>query len=235
MLAPWCEPENSGALIAELGEESLAWWQAHFEGTVRNGTLSSPMPATVPSCNSSRGAPDALRRSMRAALTALEPELAGRFSEALYFPEEGHLDPRRALSALVARLERARGPDPPWHRGTHDASGRARWWSTAPGLPRARSCRSCAASRVRCCSCACRRLRLARPVRVLHPRIPVYVVPRAAGVFMIGATLIESDEPTRISARSMLELLTRRLRLAPGVRRGGDTGDRHRRAAGLSR
>jgi glycine oxidase len=44
-------------------------------------------------------------------------------------------------------------------------------------------------------------------VRVLHPRIPVYVVPRGDGLHMIGATMIESDEPGRITARSMLELL----------------------------
>jgi glycine oxidase len=48
---------------------------------------------------------------------------------------------------------------------------------------------------------------LSRPVRVLHPRVPVYVVPRPDGHYMIGATMIESDQPTRITARSMLELL----------------------------
>ncbi|HVC30136.1 MAG TPA: FAD-dependent oxidoreductase, partial [Steroidobacteraceae bacterium] len=48
---------------------------------------------------------------------------------------------------------------------------------------------------------------LSRPVRVLHPRVPVYIVPRGEGRYMIGATMIESDQPTRISARSMLELL----------------------------
>jgi glycine oxidase len=49
---------------------------------------------------------------------------------------------------------------------------------------------------------------LQRPVRVLHPRLPVYVVPRGAGLFMVGATLLESDDGARISARSMLELLS---------------------------
>jgi glycine oxidase len=43
----------------------------------------------------------------------------------------------------------------------------------------------------------------------------VYVVPRAAGLFMVGATLIESDEHTRISARSMLELLSAAYALHP--------------------
>jgi len=52
-------------------------------------------------------------------------------------------------------------------------------------------------------------------VRLLHPRVPVYVVPRADGLFMVGATMIESDQGTRISARSMLELLSAAYALHP--------------------
>jgi glycine oxidase len=52
-------------------------------------------------------------------------------------------------------------------------------------------------------------------VRVLHPRTPVYVVPRSNGLFMVGATMIESDQATRISARSMLELLSAAYGLHP--------------------
>ncbi len=58
-------------------------------------------------------------------------------------------------------------------------------------------------------------LRLQRPVRVLHPRLPVYVVPRGAGLFMVGATMLESDDSARISARSMLELLSAAYALHP--------------------
>ena len=60
-----------------------------------------------------------------------------------------------------------------------------------------------------------RDIALSRPVRVLHPRVPVYVVPRDDGLFMVGATTIESDQPTRISARSMLELLSAAYALHP--------------------
>jgi glycine oxidase len=44
-------------------------------------------------------------------------------------------------------------------------------------------------------------------VRLIHPRYPVYIVPRGGGRFMIGATMIETEEKGRITARSMLELL----------------------------
>jgi glycine oxidase len=60
-----------------------------------------------------------------------------------------------------------------------------------------------------------RDISLSRPVRVLHPRMPLYIVPRGDGLFMVGATMIESDQPTRISARSMLELLSAAYALHP--------------------
>ena len=43
-----------------------------------------------------------------ARIAELEPGLAGRFRKGLFFVDEGHLDPRVALSALSERL-RAKG------------------------------------------------------------------------------------------------------------------------------
>jgi glycine oxidase len=48
---------------------------------------------------------------------------------------------------------------------------------------------------------------LTRTVRLLHPRIPLYVVPRGGGEFMIGATMIESADRGAVTVRSALELL----------------------------
>jgi glycine oxidase len=47
---------------------------------------------------------------------------------------------------------------------------------------------------------------LARPVRLIHPRFTLYVIPRGDGRFMLGATSIESED-TGVSVRSALELL----------------------------
>jgi len=48
---------------------------------------------------------------------------------------------------------------------------------------------------------------LKRPVRLLHPRHPLYVVPWGDGLFMVGATVIESDDAGPVTVRSALELL----------------------------
>jgi glycine oxidase len=40
----------------------------------------------------------------------------------------------------------------------------------------------------------------------LHPRHPVYVVPREESRYMVGATQIENEERARVTARSIVEL-----------------------------
>lgn len=49
---------------------------------------------------------------------------------------------------------------------------------------------------------------LNRPVRLLHPRYPLYIAPKENHVFVIGATQIESESQAPASVRSGLELLS---------------------------
>lgn len=56
-----------------------------------------------------------------------------------------------------------------------------------------------------------------RPVRLLHPRQPVYIVPRAHGVLMVGATSIESDSHAPVTVRSAYDLLEAVQRLHPAL------------------
>jgi glycine oxidase len=56
---------------------------------------------------------------------------------------------------------------------------------------------------------------LSRPVRMLHPRIPVYIVPRVDNIFMVGATMVENNERGRVTARGIGELLNAAYALHP--------------------
>ncbi len=49
---------------------------------------------------------------------------------------------------------------------------------------------------------------LDRPVRLMHPRYPLYIVPKGNGHFVIGATEIESEDDKRPTVRSAMELLS---------------------------
>jgi glycine oxidase len=214
MLAPWCERENSDPLIAQLGAESLAWWRARFAGTVVNGTLVVAHGRDAGELMQFARRTAHFEAVAEQAIAALEPDLGGRFARGLYFADEGHLDPRAALAALAARL----GELGVRIRFGVDAT------ASRPGGGAVIDCRGLAARteltdlrgvKGEMLLLRLPELKLARPVRVLHPRMPVYVVPREEGLFMVGATMIESDEGTRISARSMLELLSAAYALHP--------------------
>jgi glycine oxidase len=204
MLAPWCELESCGPLIAQLGEESLPWWRRHFPDTVRNGTLVVAHGRDLPELRQFAQRTGHCRVLDAGAIGELEPDLAGRFAHGLLFADEAHLDPRAALTALAGRL-RERGVTLRFaaeagaaRRGAArlDCSGLA----ARAALPQLRGVKG------EMLLLRQGELHLSRPVRVLHPRLPVYVVPRGAGVYLVGATMLES-EGAQVSARSLMELL----------------------------
>ena len=54
-------------------------------------------------------------------------------------------------------------------------------------------------------------------LRLLHPRYPVYIIPRAEGRLVVGATSIESDDHSNVSVRGALELLTSAYSVLPAL------------------
>jgi len=214
MLAPWCERATTDEAVARLGAPSIDWWLRHFPGTARNGSLVVAPP---------RDAADLARFAERTdrfewvdgeRLSALEPDLAGRFRRALFFPDEAHLDPRQALAALAAALA-ARGVSIRFGvevdvvRVAGDLVVDCRGFAARDALPDLRGVRG-EMIVVRTADVS-----LSRPVRLLHPRIPLYIVPRGDGLFMVGATMIESEERRAVSVRSAVELLNAAYTLHP--------------------
>ena len=214
MLAPWCERESADAAVVAEGRHALDWWPRHFADTVQAGTLVVAPP---------RDAAELQRFARRTTdftpldadgVAALEPDLAGRFRQGLFFAAEAHLDPRAALGSLAAALE-ARGVA--LRRGVvadedaieADAIVDARGLAGRDRLPGLRGVRG------EMVMVETRDVALARPVRFLHPRIPLYVVPRGDGRFMVGATMIESDAGGPMTVRSAIELLNAAYALHP--------------------
>ena len=215
MLAPWCELESGGALIARLGEEGIAWWRRRFAATAQQGTL------VIAHGRDAGELAQFARRTERfetldaEALAALEPDLAGRFASALHFAGEGHLDPRSALGALLARALEL-GVTVRFGVDAEAAPRAGRELLDCTGLAARRTLADLRGVRGEMLLVRAPDVALTRPVRVLHPRMPVYVVPRPGHVYMIGATMIESDAAERVSVRSVLELLSAAYALHPG-------------------
>ncbi|NIF75581.1 FAD-dependent oxidoreductase, partial [Burkholderia sp. Ap-962] len=57
---------------------------------------------------------------------------------------------------------------------------------------------------------------LARPVRLLHPRYPLYIAPKQDDLYVIGATEVEGEDMSPVSVRSALELLSAAFSVHPG-------------------
>jgi len=208
MLAPWCEAEASEPVITRLGIRSLDLWRSHLPETPFNGSLVVAHARDRADFDRFARLTSDYERLDADGVAQLEPSLDGRFREALLFPGEGHVEPRAVLPKL--------------HAGIAEAGGAIRFDTEQDPAAQPQDCDIL----IDCRGLAARdrlsglrgvkgemiivetsEVALARPVRLIHPRWPLYVIPRADHRFMIGATSIESED-TGVSVRSALELLT---------------------------
>jgi glycine oxidase len=191
-------------VIARLGIRSLDLWRTHLPQTPFNGSLVVAHARDRADFERFAKLTANHRRLDARRLSELEPALQGRFREGLFYPDEGHVEPRRVLPELHAAIVKA--------------GGRIEFGSDAnaddlDGI--VIDCRGMAAREVQSDIRGVKgemivietpEVELARPVRLIHPRFPLYVIPRGDGRFMLGATSIESED-TGVSVRSALELL----------------------------
>ncbi len=205
MLAPWCEREASEPLITRLGARSLDLWREEFPDTPFNGSLVVAHPRDRADFERFARMTANHRRLDADAVAGYEPSLDGRFRDALFFPDEGHVEPRAVLPQLHQRIAAAGGSV------QYDSEARA---GDLDGV--VIDCRGLFARDTQpdlrgvkgeMVIVETDEIALSRPVRLIHPRWPLYIIPRANHQFMIGATSIEREDD-RVSVRSALELLS---------------------------
>jgi glycine oxidase len=204
MLAPWCESEVSEPIISRLGLRSLDLWREALPDTPFNGSLVVAHARDRNDFERFAKLTSGHRRLDAGELAALEPSLEGRFRDALFFAAEGHVEPRRVLPKLHEKIVAAGGTI------RFDSEVDA---DEIDGL--VIDCRGLAARAAQpelrgvkgeMILIETDEVQLARPVRLIHPRWPLYVIPRENNLFMLGATSIEAED-TGVSVRSALELL----------------------------
>ncbi|VEE99564.1 FAD-dependent oxidoreductase [Neisseria canis] len=227
MLAPSAESVEATPLVVALGRQSIPLWRdilSRLDKPVfmqQNGSLIVWHPQDKPLAvqfeqHLHRAAGDVAQHWQRADIAAHEPQLAPRFQTGIYLPEEGQLDGRQVLLALADSLEQQLACH--WHTETDVETLRQsyQWvidcrgfgaqsvWNraAAPSPSRLRGIRG-EVARV-----YAPEISLNRPVRLLHPRYPLYIAPKEQHVFVIGATQIESESRAPVSVRSGLELLS---------------------------
>lgn len=216
MLAPWCEGESAEEPVVRLGQQSLAWWSRHVPGVEQCGTLVLTQQRDSQELQRFARRTENHQQIEADRIAELEPDIAGRFRHGLFFEQEAHLNPRRALRALADKLlERGAtlllGRDAADARVQADLNIDCRGYAARDVLHDLRSVKG------EMLVIRSSDINLQRPVRLLHPRIPLYLVPRGEGVHMVGATMIESEKAANISLRSTLELLSACYALHPGL------------------
>ena len=229
MLAPLAESATAEPSVVAMGQYSLSRWPQLLSGLSqpvffqRQGTLvlwhrqdaaEAPLfaghlehvSALVP------GLPRPLPVDARQ-IANLEPALGARFQRGLLLPEEGQLDNRQLLAALLAELVTL-GVELHWHaaRSVDDFAagqpGGVDWLIDCRGLGAKQDWIGLRGVRGEIVRLHAPEVELHRPIRLLHPRYPLYIAPKPDHVFVIGASEIESEDASPVSVRSALELLS---------------------------
>ncbi|WP_315738567.1 FAD-dependent oxidoreductase [Bradyrhizobium sp. SZCCHNR1093] len=204
MLAPYCESEVAEPIISRLGLASLDIWRRELPDTPFNGSLVIAHARDRADYDRFARRTSGYQRLDAQQLAALEPSLEGRFREGLFYPTEGHVEPRRVLPKLHQRIV--------------EAGGRVLFNSDVTADDLDGLVIDCRGLEARDAEPELRgvkgemilietaEVQLARPVRLMHPRFPLYLIPREDNLFMLGATSLEAED-TGVSLRSALELL----------------------------
>ena len=227
MLSPVAELESADDKVFEMGLRSLALWPGLVTGLPqpvdlhRRGSLllahrgdegaASRVVDLVRAKAPADHAPQALAAS---ALAELEPEVRGA-PHAWLLPHEGQIDTVQAMASLVAGAQAARAQFH-WGQAVDEvAAGRLRAGGQAIAADWVFDVRGTGARpqlpvrgvRGEILHLHAPGVRLSRPIRLLHPRHRVYIVPRAGDRVLVGASEIESEDRSPISLRSTVELL----------------------------
>lgn len=245
MLAPLAESAITETPVVAMGQYSTARWKellAELQQEVffqQSGTLILWHRQDAPEAQRFSGmlaqtvkrlptlpAPQSLDS---AAIARLEPDLQQRFHQGLYLPDEGQLDNRQLLAALLVELD-ALGINVRWE--TPMSIAEARTWQAEHG-GWVLDCRGLGSQgqwqkpsenlrgvRGEVVRLHAPDVHLSRPTRLLHPRYPIYIAPKPGGIFVIGATEIETQDLSPASVRSTLELLSAAYAVHPGFGEG---------------
>jgi glycine oxidase len=229
MITPTVESIEAASQIEEMGKHSLTvWphWLAQLPVPVfyrDNGSLllwhrqDAQEAFRVEKVLAARHLHASVKRVKSTQLDELEPALGSRFSEALCIPNEAQVDNRELLKAVAIALEE-KSVDCHWNTFVGDGE-----------FPEAGVVVDCRGMGARCNWPILRGVRgeivrlhapeveLHHMLRLLHPRFPVYIVPRGEGRLVVGATSIESEDRSTVSVRGALELLTSAYSVLPAL------------------
>lgn len=157
----------------------------------------------------------------RSQIETIEPSLNNHFQTGLHLPSEAHIDHDQVLNRLVVT---AKEFGVKFHEHTElepndeslkgfDLIFDCRGFGLKAGLKKdlkknqedQANFRGVRGEIIRI---ECKEVTLKRPIRLMHPRYKLYIVPKPNHQFIIGATEIESEDRSPVSLRSSMELMS---------------------------
>ena len=97
MLAPFCEGEAAEEPVIRLGQKAASWWQKQGVDVVQKGSLVVALARDKSELTRFARRTEQHQNVDEDGIAALEPDLAGRVRQGLFFETEAHLSPRDAL------------------------------------------------------------------------------------------------------------------------------------------
>lgn len=237
MLSPYAELELMDAELFQLGVRSIElWpglvnWMAEQDCAVdfqQHGSLILAHPNDRADLQHfmrqlQHKLPDGyqVEQLNNARITELEPELA-HHHQAWLLPNEGQVDSMQFFVQSERLLKNH--PLVTWHENqtvakvdNHHIENQAYdWVFDCRGLGAKAAFKDLRGVRGEVFWLDAPEVKLTRPVRLMHPRYRIYIVPRANGRYVIGASEIESEDRSPMSVRSSLELLSAVYSVHPG-------------------
>jgi glycine oxidase len=204
MLSPYCEREGADAIVQELGVRGVALWRETFGAVTSEGSLVVALARDRQELAQFAARTEGHELVDASGLAQLEPDLAERFQQGIFYPSEAHVEPAAAMAFLLNAARRL-GAEVVLGWSAAEASGDL--VVDCRGMGASSDLRALRGVRGERAIVRTREVALKRPVRLLHPRQRLYVVPWQAGTYMIGATMVETDDSGPVTLRSALDLL----------------------------
>ncbi|MBF6056939.1 FAD-dependent oxidoreductase [Thiomicrorhabdus heinhorstiae] len=226
MLAPLAESADASKGIMQLGELALNTWPRLLQQLPekiffqRKGSLLLAFEQDRGSLlNFERNLKgDNYRKVGAQQIHALESEINPRFAQGLFLPDEGQLDNRQLLTVL-GKVLRAQ-TNIRWHSNSFAQIAEQRvllngeeygcfdWIIDCRGLGAKDTQTDLRGVRGEVIRLHAPDVTLNRPVRLMHPRYPIYIAPKPDHLFVVGATQIETEDRRQPTLRSAMELLS---------------------------
>jgi len=228
LLAPLAELDTADERVAKWGLESVELWPSLLRGVEteiffeRQGSLVVALPSEneelirLENRVKSYSVSAPMERVSRERLLQLEPELDSRFSQGIFFPLEGQMDNRQCLAALAKKIVASGGHIEyqsrvcclePHSIVVNETKQTFDWVIDCRGLD-AKADLNLRGVRGELFLVETSDVHFTRPVRLMHRRHPLYVVPRPDAKFLLGATCLETETLTPVTLRSSLEILS---------------------------